>query len=182
MRLCLLALLTLTLGFAPMTQAETNVYQYSFEKLNTQEPLPLSAYEGKVLLVVNTASKCGFTGQYEGLENLYKKFKDQGLVIIGVPSADFADQEFAEDGKIKEFCELNFGVTFPLASKEHVKGDDAHPFYRAASDRFGFMGTPKWNFHKYLINRKGELVNYYVSTTKPESGKIKKAIEKELQK
>ena len=165
----------------PSLAADT-VYDFSFEKLNSGDPLPLKAYEGKVILVVNTASKCGFTGQYEGLEKLHNTYKDQGLVVLGVPSADFAGQEFGDDGEIKKFCELNFGVTFPLASKEHVKGKDAHPFYKAAADRFGFMGSPKWNFHKYLINRKGEFVTYYMSTTKPLSGKLKKAIEKELKK
>ena len=156
------------------------VYDFTFKTLGSATPLPLAAFKGQVLLVVNTASKCGFTGQYEGLEKLYAAYKDQGFVVLGVPSADFGGQEYAQDTEIKSFCGLNYGVHFPMASKEIVKGSNAHPLYKAAAQHFGFMGTPRWNFYKYLINRKGEFVDYYVSTTVPQSGKIKKALEKAL--
>ena len=179
----LMSVFTMTLlSLSPFAHAETNVHNLEFKTLNTGELIPLADYKGKVLLVVNTASKCGFTDQYKGLEQLYQTYKDQGLVVIGVPSGDFADQEFDDSAEIKKFCELNYGVTFPLTAKQHVKGDAAHPFFKAAKERFGFMGVPKWNFQKYIVAKDGTLVKYYLSSTKPTSRKIKKALEKELKK
>ena len=114
-----------------------NSYEFEFESLNG-EPMPLSAYRGKVLLVVNTASKCGFTGQYKGLEALYQHYKEQGLVVIGVPSNDFGAQEPGTHDEIKQFCQLNYGVTFPMTSKYQVTGNTAHPFYKWAKKELGF--------------------------------------------
>lgn len=153
-----------------------SAYDYSFETLDG-EPLPLSAFKGKVLLVVNTASKCGFTPQYEGLQKLYDRYKDRGLVIIGVPSNDFGEQEPGTAQEIKAFCQLNYGVAFPMTSKQAVTGEEAHPFYRWISQQLGFGSAPKWNFHKYLIDTQGKPVDFFLSTTAPDSEKLRDAIE-----
>lgn len=155
-------------------------YNYSFRKLMGGEALPLAQFKGSVLLIVNTASHCGFTPQYEGLEKLYNNYKGRGLVIIGVPSNDFGKQEPGTSDEIASFCKTSYGVTFPLAHKEAVSGSEAHPFYLWARNTLGFGTAPKWNFHKYLVNRKGQLVDYFNSNTKPDSDKITKAIEKLL--
>lgn len=157
-----------------------SAYEFSFKTLMGEEPMPLEQFKGKALLIVNTASRCGFTSQYEGLEKLYTTYEEKGLVVIGVPSNDFGEQEPGSSQEIANFCKLNYGVTFPMTSKEVVSGDTAHPFYQWAKKQLGFGTAPKWNFHKYLINRKGELVDYFNSTTSPESDRIKKAIEKAL--
>jgi len=154
-----------------------SAYDYSFTTLQGEEPLPLSKFKGKVLLVVNTASKCGFTKQYEGLESLYKKYKDQGLVILGVPSNDFGKQEPGTSEEIASFCKINYGVTFPMASKQVVSGDDAHPFYKWAATTLGFGTAPKWNFHKYLVDKNGHLVDYFNSNTAPDEENLVSAIE-----
>lgn len=157
-----------------------NAYAFSFKTLIGEKPMPLEQFKGNVVLIVNTASQCGFTGQYEGLEKLYTTHKEKGLVIIGVPSNDFGQQEPGNAEEIASFCKLNYGVSFPMASKEVVAGDAAHPFYLWAKKSLGFGTAPKWNFHKYLLNRQGELVDYFNSTTSPDSDRIKKAIEKAL--
>jgi glutathione peroxidase len=157
-----------------------SAYDFSFAELRGGAPLPLTQFSGKVLLVVNTASKCGFTGQYEGLEKLYETYREQGLVVIGVPSNDFGHQEPGSAEEIASFCKLNYGVTFPVTAKEVVSGDTAHPFYRWAKETLGFGTAPKWNFHKYLINRDGKLVDYFHSTTTPASSRLIEAIEKLL--
>ena len=162
------------------TQPHDNAYDYSFHTLRGHEPLPLSSFQGKVLMVVNTASKCGFTPQYARLEKLYEKYKDRGLVIVGVPSNDFGSQEPGTEQEIANFCQVNYGVTFPMAAKEVVSGKDAHPFYLWARKQLGFGTAPKWNFHKYLINRKGELIDYFYSTTSPEAGRLVKVVEQAL--
>ena len=155
-------------------------YDFSFKTLMDQDAMPLSQFKGKVLLVVNTASACGFTPQYEGLQKLYDTYKDKGLVVIGVPANDFGAQEPGSEKQIAEFCKLNYGVTFPMTAKEVVTGDNAHPFYQWARQELGFGTAPKWNFHKYLVDRHGKIVDYFVSTTKPDSDKIKSAVEKLL--
>ena len=166
----------------PATAAEARglAYDYSFKTLIGEEPLPLSQFKGKVILVVNTASHCGFTKQYTGLQKLYDTYRDKGLVILGVPSNDFGAQEPGSADEIAQFCKLNYGVTFPMASKEVVSGDEAHPFYLWARKTLGFGTAPKWNFHKYLINRHGALVDHFNSTTSPESESLKDAIDKAL--
>ena len=157
-----------------------SAYDYSFTTLIGGKPLPLAQFKGKVLLVVNTASECGFTPQYKGLEALYEKYRERGLVVLGVPSNDFGGQEPGSSEKIADFCKVNYGVSFPMAAKVHVKGDDAHPFYKWAHERFGFLGAPKWNFHKYLVGRDGQLVDYFHTTTAPDSARLEKAIEELL--
>ena len=157
-----------------------NAYDYSFYTLVGHNPLPLAAYRGKVLLIVNVASKCGFTPQYASLEKLYEKYKDRGLVVLGVPSNDFGGQEPGTSQEIVKFCQVNYGVSFPMTTKEVVSGKKAHPFYLWAQQTLGFGTSPKWNFHKYLINRKGELVDYFYSTTSPDATRLIKAVEKTI--
>lgn len=157
-----------------------NAYDYSFYSLVGHKPLPLIAYRGKVLLIVNVASQCGFTPQYKGLEALYKKYKERGLEILGVPSNDFGNQEPGNAEEIVHFCQVNYGVSFPMTAKEVVSGKNAHPFYLWAKQQLGFGTAPKWNFHKYLINRNGELVDYFYSTTSPSTPRFVIAIEKAL--
>lgn len=162
------------------TVPEKTAYDFTFRKLREEGTLPLKQFEGKVLLIVNTASHCGFTPQYEGLEKLYKAYKDKGLVVIGVPSNDFGAQEPGTGEEIATFCKINYGVTFPMAEKEVVSGAGAHPFYLWAKKTLGFGTAPKWNFHKYLVNRHGKLVDYFNSTTTPDADRVKAAIEKAL--
>ena len=160
---------------------EHNAYDYTFHTLIGDKPLPLSTYRGKVLLIVNVASKCGFTPQYASLEKLYEKYKDRGLVILGVPANDFGGQEPGTDQEIAQFCRVNYGVSFPMMAKEIVSGKKAHPFYLWAKQTLGFGTAPKWNFHKYLINRHGELIDYFYSTTSPDATRLVKAVEKALE-
>lgn len=160
--------------------APVNAYDFSFKTLVGHKDMPLSAYRGKVILIVNTASKCGFTPQYQQLEELYKKYHERGLVIIGVPSNDFRKQEPGSEQEIANFCQINYGVTFPMTAKEEVTGKNAHPFYRWAYETLGFGSAPKWNFHKYLIDRQGNLITYYYSTTSPTSPRLVKQVENAL--
>jgi glutathione peroxidase len=130
----------------------------------------LSAFRGKVVLVVNTASKCGFTPQYEGLEQLHERYEDRGLAVLGFPCDQFGHQEPGDEGEIAEFCQLNYGVSFPMFSKIEVNGDGAHPLYRwLRSEKGGVLGDKiKWNFTKFLVGPDGTVVKRYASTTKPE--------------
>ena len=137
-------------------------------------------YSGKVILVTNVASQCGFTPQYEGLEKLYKSYKDRGLVVLGFPSGDFGGQEFASDGEIQQFCKLNFGVTFPLFSKSSVKGDAANPLFKTLSAKTGKQ--PSWNFNKYLVGRDGKVIAHFGSRVTPDSEELTKALEAALAK
>ena len=173
----LVLILAMSLSFKPAV-AET-AHDFSFASI-TGEDLPLSQFRGKVMLVVNTASRCGFTPQYDDLQALYDSYRDQGLVVIGVPSNDFGRQELNTAEAIKTFCEVNFNITFPLADKTAVKGNEAHPFYVWAADELGAMSRPRWNFHKYLVGRDGQLIDWYASTTDPNSNKIRTAIEAAL--
>ncbi|WP_252581034.1 glutathione peroxidase [Legionella lytica] len=157
-----------------------NAYDYAFHTLVGDKELPLDMFRGKVVMVVNTASKCGFTPQYARLEKLYEDYKDQGFVILGVPSNDFGSQEPGAAEEIATFCQINYGVSFPMAAKEVVSGKQAHPFYLWAKQKLGFGTAPKWNFHKYVINRKGELVDYFYSTTSPDAPRLIKVVEKAL--
>jgi glutathione peroxidase len=148
----------------------TTAYDFSATTL-AGKTRKLADYRGKVLLVVNTASQCGFTPQYAGLEALYKKYKDKGLVVLGFPSNQFGEQEPGPDTAIAEFCEMNYGVSFPMFSKVDVNGDDAHPLYKyLTSSKKGLLGSQaiKWNFTKFLVGRNGEVIQRYAPTTKPE--------------
>ena len=168
------------LAASPAVADSGNAYAFDFPPLMGETPIKLADYSGKVVLIVNTASKCGFTGQYSGLEKLYEQFKNRGLVVIGVPSNDFGQQEPGTAPQIAEFCKLNYGVSFPMAEKQIVTGDNAHPFYQWAAQKLGFGSRPKWNFHKYLIGRDGQLIDYFNSTTEPQSDRLVKAIEAAL--
>jgi glutathione peroxidase len=143
----------------------------------------LQYYEGKVLLIVNTASKCGFTPQYEGLQSLYETYKDRGLVVLGFPSNDFLGQEPGSDEEIKEFCSLNYNVSFPMYSKISVKGSDIHPLYDYLTSKETnpeFPGKITWNFNKFLIDREGQIIGRYASKVKPEDERVVEAIETAL--
>ncbi len=156
-----------------------SAYDYSFKTIDGAL-LPLSSFEGKALLVVNTASACGLTPQYDGLEALYRTYRDKGLVVLGVPANDFGRQEPGTEAEIKQFCETRFNVDFPLASKEVVIGDGAHPFYRWVASKLGEDAAPKWNFHKYLISKTGEIAGTFGSRTPPQAPEIVAAIEAAL--
>ena len=144
------------------------------------KPLPLSQFAGKVLLVVNTASECGYTPQYEGLEALWQAYGGKGLVIVGVPSNDFGGQEPGTSAEIATFCKVNYGVTFPLADKTVVKGAKADPFYVWAGEQAGPQGRPKWNFHKYLFGRDGRFIGWFSTQATPMGPKIRGAVEQAL--
>lgn len=161
----------------PKNTPAGSAHDFSFTSLAGDGPMPLAQYQGKVLLIVNTASDCGFTPQYKSLEDLHNRYRKRGLVVIGVPSNDFGGQEPGDNEQISTFCQVRYGVTFPMTGKTHVKGNDAHPFYKWVREGFGFSGAPKWNFHKYLIAPDGRLVDYFHSTTSPESARLAQAIE-----
>jgi glutathione peroxidase len=151
--------------------------QHTFPRLQDEKPQSLCQYAGKVLLVVNTASYCGFTPQYEGLEKLHAKYKDQGLVVLGFPSNDFA-QEKGSNKEIADFCENTFGVKFPMFGMSSVRGGDANALYRQLSAQTGRQ--PLWNFHKYLIGRDGKVVANYSSMTTPDDPALVRALERQL--
>ena len=157
-----------------------NFYQFKAKSLQGKE-ISMEEYRGKAVIVVNTASKCGLTPQYEGLETLYKKYKDDGLVILGFPSNQFANQEPGDEKSIAEGCLVNYGVTFPMFSKVDVNGESAHPVFRYLTGELGsIMGRKvKWNFTKFLIDRNGKPVKRFSPMTKPESmeGSIRKVLE-----
>lgn len=152
--------------------------QHTFARLQDEKPQSLCQYSGKVLLVVNTASYCGFTGQYKGLEALHARYKDRGLVVLGFPSNDFA-QETGNNQQIAEFCENTFGVKFPMFAKSVVSGEQANPFFRQLAQATG--QKPRWNFYKYLIGRDGKAVAAYSSMTGPEDKALQRELDKLLQ-
>jgi glutathione peroxidase len=158
----------LSLGVALPAQAAEcpTLLKHSFTNLLDGKPMPLCQYQGKVILVVNTASYCGFTSQYEGLEKLYARLKDKGLVVLGFPSNDFGEQEPGSSKEIADFCRLTYGVEFPMVGKTVVKGKQANPFYLQLAEITD--SRPRWNFHKYLINRDATQVFAFGSMTKPD--------------
>ena len=151
---------------------------HTFPALVDGKPVSLCQYAGKVILVVNTASYCGFTSQYDGLEKLYERLKDKGLVVLGFPSNDFGEQEPGSEKEIADFCRLTYGVQFPMLGKTTVRGRDANPFYVKLAEVTG--SKPRWNFHKYLINRDGSKVVAYTSFTKPDDKDLLKKIDEFL--
>ena len=161
--------------------AETKMSAYDFEFIAIEgDPLPFSNFRGKVVLVVNTASFCGFTRQYADLQSVWERYRDRGLVVLGVPSNDFGNQEPGTEDEIKTFCEVNFDIDFPMTTKVRVSGDGTHPFYKWAAGQVGPAGTPRWNFHKYLIGPEGDLVDWFSTPTAPTSDKVSSAIEAQL--
>ena len=162
-----------------MSDNSKTFFDFKINSING-ENLDLSKFNGKTILLVNVASKCGFTKQYDDLQKLYDDFKDKGLVVIGVPTNQFGGQEPGTESEIKNFCETNFNITFPMTSKYEVKGDNAHPIYIWARDSFGKSTVPKWNFHKILINKDGKIEDTFASFTGPISKKIINKIEEIL--
>lgn len=144
-------------------------------------PMPMAQFAGKVVLLVNTASKCSFTDQYDPLQALHERFGDDGLVIIGVPSNEFGRQEPGTEDDIAKFVSGEYNVSFPMAAKTSVKGGDAHPLYQWLADQAGLAGRPRWNFHKYLIGADGQMIDWYSSMTAPDSRTLTDAIESALQ-
>ena len=151
-------------------------YEYKFNSIEGGQ-INLSDYKDKVIVIVNVASRCGYTPQYEDLQSLYNNYKDKSLVVIGVPTNNFK-QEPGSNEQIKDFCETNFGISFPMTEKVNVIGTNAHPFYKWAKDDFGIGAIPKWNFHKIVIDKNGKIVDTFASFTNPSSKKFIKLIEK----
>ena len=178
----IISLLIVIATFQAEEQSMNSIY--NFEMINIQgNTLKLSECAGKVILIVNTASKCGFTYQYEGLEKLYKTYKDSGFVILGFPANNFLKQEPGNNEEIAEFCSINYGVTFPMFSKISVKGKDIHPLYNFLTSKDTnpeFGGKISWNFNKFLISRDGKIINRFGSRVKPENEDLIKAIEEAL--
>lgn len=172
----------LCVGFAvtgTAAMAGSSAFEFSFTAIEGG-PLPLKKFEGKALLIVNTASFCGYTPQYTGLQSLWQRYRNRGLVVIGVPSNDFGAQEPGSATEIKQFCEVNYAIDFPLAEKVAIKGEQAHPFYRWARDVLGPAQAPQWNFHKYLVTPDGRLAAAFSTQTSPESPRLTGAIEAAL--
>lgn len=159
-----------------------NVGDFIVKDINSKE-VKLSDFKGKVLLIVNVASKCGFTSQYAGLQKIYETYKDQGFKVLGFPCNDFGGQEPGTNEEIKSFCSLNFKVTFPMFDKVHVKGDEKDPLFDLLTDNsVTGKSSIKWNFEKFVIDKEGNIVDRFRSTTKPDSKKIISLIERELSK
>jgi len=156
-----------------------SAHDFSFRAIDGGD-LPVSGFNGKVLLLVNVASQCGLTPQYAGLEALWKKRQREGLVVLGVPANDFGAQEPGTESEIKTFCETRFAVDFPLTAKEHVIGPDAHPLYKWVAAELGEDAAPKWNFHKYIFGRDGAIVGTFGSRTPPDAPEFVAAIDAAL--
>ena len=175
-------LIIFLLMFGLLEKASANysklVYDFEFNGIDGNK-IELSDFKNKVLVVVNVASRCGYTPQYEGLQMLWSNYKNKNLVVIGVPTNNFK-QEPGNNKEIKNFCETNFGINFPMTEKTNVIGKDAHPFYKWARKNHGIAAIPKWNFHKIVIGKNGKVVDTFASFTKPTSGKFLNLIEKEI--
>jgi len=175
----LFAMLTAAKSVAPTNAVGGSAYDFEFTSIDGA-PLKLSTWRGRPLLVVNSASLCGFTKQYAGLQELWQRYEGSGLIVLAVPSNDFGEQEPSPDGEIWSFCQGVFGVTFPIASKQPVIGPAAHPFYKWAAEAMGPRGVPSWNFHKYLVGRDGQLMRSFSTRLSPTSSEIILWIEKAL--
>ncbi len=163
---------------AQTPQSCNALLDYSFPALESGKPRSLCEFSGKVLLVVNTASQCGYTPQYEGLESLYRRYRERGLVVVGFPSNDFGGQEPGTNKEVAEFCKLNYGVSFPMFEKVTVTGSQASPFYAVLAERTG--SAPRWNFHKYLIDRRGSRIASFGSDVTPADPRLARQIERLL--
>jgi glutathione peroxidase len=166
----------------PAGNIEKSIHSFTLKNINGKD-VSLAEYRGKVLMLVNVASKCGLTPQYEGLQALYSKYKDRGFVVLGFPANNFAGQEPGTDEEIKTFCSLKYNVTFPMFSKISVKGSDIHPLYRFLTDRGTnpqFGGEIRWNFNKFLIGKDGRVIARFEPQVKPDSEQVSQAIESAL--
>ena len=158
---------------------EKLIYDFKIDSING-ETIDFSEFKGKAILIVNVASKCGFTKQYEDLQSLWDIYKNKGLVVVGFPSNQFGGQEPGTSSEIKNFCETNFNINFPMTKKIDVKGDNIEPIYKWAKSNYGKSAIPKWNFHKILLNKEGKVQTTYASFINPKSKKILSEIEKLL--
>ena len=177
-------LLAKNLAPSPSTNMAKSIHDFSVKNIDGQE-VKLSTYKGKIALVVNVASKCGYTPQYDGLQAIYAKYKDQGLVILGFPANNFMGQEPGTNEEIKTFCQTKFNVSFPLFAKISVKGDDIHPLYQFLTSKESnpeFAGNITWNFNKFLVDQNGKVIARFETKEKPEGEKITQAIEAALKK
>lgn len=163
----------------PASADPNSAYQFQFTGLWTDR-VPMTAFQGEVVLVVNTASECGFTPQYEGLQQIYSEYRERGFEVLGVPSNNFNGQEPGSAEQIQEFCTLNYGVTFPMAGKTEVIGADRHPFYAWSEQQIGESAVPGWNFHKILIGRDGHVIAAFNTRTEPTNAELRAAIESAL--
>lgn len=170
-------LMTTAILGAAIAMAASTVYEFPMKSIDGKQ-VSLGDYKGKVLLLVNVASQCGYTPQYAGLQSLYEKYKDKGLVIVGIPANDFGAQEPGSDQEIKQFCSRNYHVTFPMMSKVVVKGSGKTPLYDYLTSQTG--GEVKWNFTKFLIGKDGKIKQRFESAVKPDSGELTGAVEKAL--
>ena len=180
----IILIIFISLTFTKFVNAETtinemNFYDFKIEDIQGEE-ISLDIYKGKIILLVNVASNCGFTSQYSDLQNLWEKYKEKNLIVLGVPSNQFGNQEPGSNSEIKNFCEVNFNVNFPMTSKYDVKGENAHDIYKWAKATFGNKAVPKWNFHKILIDKNGKVHDTFVSFTNPMSKKVLSEIDKIL--
>ena len=181
MKIKIILFLILVMFFSKVTTAKDYdkvFFDFKIDSI-TGQTIDLKKYKNKVVLLVNTASYCGFTKQYSDLQKIWDEYRSRGLVVIGVPSNSF-NQEKDNDKEIKKFCEVNFDINFPLSSITNVKGEDAHEIFKWAKKNYGNAAVPKWNFHKILINKEGKVQNSFNSFTKPTSNKILSEIEKIL--
>jgi glutathione peroxidase len=174
-------LLALVIIMAGSAFAASNIYDFTLPSIDGK-PMPLAAFKGKVILLVNVASRCGFTPQYTALQSLYEKYKDQGFVIVGFPANNFGGQEPGTNEEIKTFCSRKYNVTFPLYSKVSVKGEDQTPLYQYLTSQTdpSIAGEIKWNFTKFLVGRNGQIVQRFESKVTPDSKEIVNAIDKQL--
>jgi len=174
-KLFIIFILTVMFSTPSTSNYEKLAYDYNFKDLDGTA-LYLSEYKEKVIVVVNVASQCGFTKQYDDMQKIWDLYQSKGLVIIGVPSNDFGNQEPGTNEEIKNFCEAKFGITFPMTEKVSVKGPNAHPFYVWAKNNYGKAAIPKWNFHKIIIDTKGKIHKTFSSLTNPSSKKFQKTL------
>jgi len=178
-RLLLLIFMISLFGNSLSANYDKLAYDFNFKDLDGSN-INLSEYKNKVIVVVNVASQCGFTNQYEDMQKIWDKYQSKGLVMLGIPSNDFGKQEPGSNKDIKNFCEAKFGITFPMTEKVSVKGKNAHPFYIWAKENHGKSAIPKWNFHKIIVNRDGKIEETFSSLTNPSSKKFINLIEKLL--
>ncbi len=177
--LIIILIVTLNFNIKIYSMENKKLYDIEIESI-TGEIMSLNKYKGKTILLVNVASNCGFTKQYTDLQNLWDKYREKDLIVIGMPSNQFGGQEPGSNTEIKDFCETNFNINFPMTSKQDVKGENAHEIYKWAKISYGKSAVPKWNFHKILINNEGIIVDTFASFTNPMSKKVISKIEKIL--
>ena len=178
-KILLIILIIILFGNKSFGKYEKLAYDFSFNDLDGSI-IKLSEFKEKVIVIVNVASQCGFTKQYEDMQKIWDRYQSKGIIILGVPSNDFGNQEPGSSKDIKNFCEAKFGITFPMTEKVVVKGENAHPFYKWAKENHGKSAIPKWNFHKIIIGKDGKVFDTFASITNPSSRKFIISMEKAL--